>query len=41
MFVNRPLIFLIAGALCAWLPAKAQSTSAEPSAERWSAHWER
>src|SRR5260370_16568157 len=40
MFVNRPLIFLIAGALCAWLPAKAQSTGSDPSAERWSVHFQ-
>src|SRR5258708_20839323 len=40
MFVNRPLIFLIAGALCAWLPAKAQSTGSNPSAERWSVHFQ-
>ena len=40
MFVNRPLVFLIAGALCPWLPAKAQSTASEPSAERWSVHFQ-
>src|ERR1019366_293127 len=40
MFVNRPLIFLIAGALCAWLPAKAQSTGTEPTADRWSVHFQ-
>ena len=40
MCVNRPLIFLIAGALCAWLPAKAQSTGSDPSAERWSIHFQ-
>src|ERR1035441_5867333 len=40
MFVNRPLIFLIAGVLCAWLPAKAQSTGSDPSAERWSVHFQ-
>jgi high affinity Mn2+ porin len=40
MFVNRPLIFPIAGILCAWLPAMAQSTGTEPSAERWSVHFQ-
>src|ERR1035438_9107005 len=41
MFVDRPLIFLIAGVLCAWLPAKAQNTgSGDPSAERWSVHFQ-
>src|ERR1039458_6708379 len=40
MFVNRPLIFSIAGVLCAWLPAMAQSTAIEPSAERWSVHFQ-
>jgi len=40
MLVNRPLIFLIAGALCARLPAKAQSTSSDPAAERWSIHFQ-
>src|ERR1017187_3722687 len=40
MFVNRPLIFLIAGALCTWLPAKAQSTGSDPSAERWSVYFQ-
>jgi hypothetical protein len=35
MFVNRPLILLIAGVLCAWLPAKAQNAGSDPSAERW------
>ena len=40
MFVNRPLILLIAGVLCAWLPAKAQSTGSDPSAERWSVHFQ-
>src|ERR1039457_6405302 len=40
MFVNRPLIFLIAGALCTWLPATAQSTGSEPSAARWSVHFQ-
>src|ERR1039457_7600253 len=39
MFVNRPLILLIAGVLCAWLPARAQSTGSEPSADRWSVHF--
>src|ERR1035441_1216484 len=40
MFVNRPLILLIAGVLCAWLPAKAQSTGSDPSADRWSVHFQ-
>ncbi len=40
MFVNRPLILLIAGVLCAWLPARAQDTSSEPSADRWSVHFQ-
>jgi high affinity Mn2+ porin len=40
MFVNRPIIFLIAGALCAWLPAMAQSTGTEPSADRWNVHFQ-
>src|ERR1017187_2875397 len=40
MFVNRPLILLIAGVLCAWLPARAQSTGSEPSADRWSVHFQ-
>jgi high affinity Mn2+ porin len=40
MFVNRPLILLIAGVLCAWLPAKAQSVSNDSSGERWSIHFQ-
>ena len=40
MFVNRPLILLISGVLCAWLPAKAQNAGSEPSAERWSVHFQ-
>src|ERR1035437_3829552 len=40
MLANRPLILLIAGALCAWLPAKAQSTGGDPTAERWSVHFQ-
>ena len=40
MFVNRPLIFLIAGALCVWLPARAQSVSNDSSEERWSIHFQ-
>ena len=40
MCVNRPLILLIAGVLCAWLPARAQDAGNEPSAERWSVHFQ-
>ena len=40
MFVDRPLIFPIAAVLCACLPAMAQSTGTEPSAERWSVHFQ-
>ena len=40
MLVNRLLILPIAGALCAWLPAMAQSTGIEPFAERWSVHFQ-
>jgi high affinity Mn2+ porin len=40
MLVNRPLILLIAGALCVWLPAQAQNAGSEPSAERWSVHFQ-
>jgi high affinity Mn2+ porin len=35
MFVNRPLILPIAAALCAGLPARAQSNGTDPSADRW------
>jgi high affinity Mn2+ porin len=37
MLLNRPLSLLIAGAIFAWLPAKAQSTSSD-SVERWNVH---
>ena len=40
MFVNRPLIMLIASSLCAWLPARAQNAAGDPSAERWSIHFQ-
>ena len=40
MRVNRPLILPIAGALCAWLPAMAQSADSAPSAARWSVHFQ-
>ncbi len=40
MFVNRPLILLIAGVLCAWLPGQAQNAGNEPSAERWRVHFQ-
>lgn len=40
MLVNRPLIFLIAGALYAWLPASAQNPGSDPSAEPWSIHFQ-
>ena len=40
MFVNRPLILPILGALCAGLPAMAQSADSDPSAERWSYHFQ-
>src|ERR1019366_9096683 len=40
MFVNRPLILPIAVVLCAWLPAKAQNAGNDPSAERWSVHFQ-
>ena len=38
--MNRPLILLISGVLCAWLPAEAQNAGSEPSAERWSVHFQ-
>ena len=40
MLVYRPLICVIATALCAWLPAKAQTASSDPSGERWSVHFQ-
>jgi high affinity Mn2+ porin len=40
MLVNRPLILLIAGVLCARLPAKAQSAGNDPSAARWSVYFQ-
>jgi high affinity Mn2+ porin len=40
MCVNRPFILPIAGVLCAWLPAMAQDAGNEPSAERWSVHFQ-
>ena len=38
--MNRPFILPIAGVLCAWLPAMAQDAGNEPSAERWSVHFQ-
>jgi high affinity Mn2+ porin len=38
MFVNHPLILLIFGALCAWLPARAQGAGSESCGGRWSLH---
>ncbi len=38
--MKRPLILLIAGVLCAWLPAKAQNAGDSPSTERWSVHFQ-
>jgi len=40
MFVDRPLILLIAGLLCAGLPARAQSAADSPSVERCNAHFQ-
>jgi high affinity Mn2+ porin len=40
MLVNRPLILPIVGALFAWLPAQAQSTGSDPSAEWWSVYFQ-
>ena len=40
MLVNRPLILPIIGALFAWLPALAQSTGSDPSAEQWDIHFQ-
>ena len=40
MRVNRPLILPIAGVLSAWLPALAQNAADQPSADRWSIHFQ-
>lgn len=40
MLGNHLLILPIAGALSAWLPAQAQNTGDDPSAERWDIHFQ-
>ncbi len=40
MFVYRSLILPITVVLCAWLPASAQDAGSEPSAGRWSLHFQ-
>jgi high affinity Mn2+ porin len=40
MFVNRPLLFLIAGALWATLPARPQDAANNQADERWNIHFQ-
>jgi high affinity Mn2+ porin len=40
MRANRPLILPIAGVLTAWLPVLAQNAADQPSADRWSIHFQ-